>query len=640
MSLDLHMTSYSLLYPLCRIVGRVAGESYLDRRAAELGERVSFTLEIPRRCGVSEVQLRIFNETRGESLFLPFVWRRRIGASDRYEISFDTARLGVGLCFLTVICETPIGKVYSDRQSGDCFRLTECDGGRAFQMLVSRFLYPAPERYYGGIVYQIFVDRFARGEDRTPPSGMELVSDWNELRLEYPPYPGAPMKNNIVYGGNLDGIRRKLDYLAELGVSLLYLTPIFSSPSNHKYDTADYETIDPLFGDEESLRRLIDEAEQKGIGIILDGVFNHTGSDSVYFNQKGRFPSVGAAESPESPYYSWYRFYDYPSSYECWWNIDILPRIRLDEPSCAEYFVGDGGIIERLASFGIAGMRLDVADELPDEFIERIKRRLNEKNPESLLYGEVWEDASNKIAYDTRKRYYLGSELDGVMNYPLRRAVLGFLRDGDVSLMRYFVDEVMPNTPKRILHAQMNLIGTHDTPRAMTALAGDSPDGHTNAELFSMKLSSEQYALGIKRMKQAMAIISFMPGLPMIYYGDEVGMQGYSDPFNRLPFPWGKEDLELLSFYQRIGKWRRRRAVLRRGEFSLHRLDPECMICERFDRNERAFLIVNRSETTFEQSFYGEIRNLIEGRKVGDKILVEPNGFALFTLHSPRKPRR
>jgi glycosidase len=228
----------------------------------------------------------------------------------------------------------------------------------------------------------------------------------------------------------------------------------------------------------------VSEAKEKGIGILLDGVFNHTGSDSVYFNQKGRFPSIGAAQSPDSPYYSWYHFYSYPDSYECWWNIDILPRINPGEPSCAAYFVGEGGIIDRWASIGIAGMRLDVADELPDDFIANIKARLSLKNPESLLYGEVWEDASNKIAYDKRKQYYLGNELDGAMNYPLRDGILRYLREGNVSSMRYYIDEVMPNTPRRILHTQMNLIGTHDTLRAITALVGESPEGHTNAELF------------------------------------------------------------------------------------------------------------------------------------------------------------
>ena len=621
-----------ILSSRCRISGIVGDETYAERHAAEIGERISLSLSIPRRSGVTECNLRVYNETEQRRIDYPLSWHSFKGANDTYSIDLDTKEIGVGLCFLSFVCETPIGRVYSSRVSSDTFCFSQNDDGSSFQLLISEFAYPAPTSQYGGIVYQIFVDRFAKGKDRPVPCGMELVSDWNELRLEFPAYPGAPMKNNIVYGGNLDGIRSRLDYLASLGVTLIYLTPIFSSPSNHKYDTADYEVIDPLFGDEEDLRRLVTEAGKLGIGILLDGVFNHTGSDSVYFNSKGRFPSIGACQSKDSPYYPWYRFREYPSSYECWWDIEILPRIHPSEPSCSSFFVGPGGVIDRWASFGIAGMRLDVADELPDEFIAEIKSRLSMANAQSLLYGEVWEDASNKIAYDQRKRYYHGKELDGVMNYPLRNAVLSFLRDGDVSPMRYYIDEIMPNTPRRVLHAQLNLIGTHDTPRAITALAGESPDRYTNAELFSMTLSDEQRALGRKRMKQAMAILSFMPGLPMIYYGDEVGMQGYSDPFNRLPFPWGREDTELLECYREIGAWRRRMKALRYGSFSAKHVDPNLLIFERFDDSERLVLIINRGDSTFKAKQNGKIGNLIGGRMEKQAVIVDPCGFAAFSV--------
>jgi glycosidase len=294
--------------------------------------------------------------------------------------------------------------------------------------------------------------------------------------------------------------------------------------------------------------------------------------------------------------------------------------------------VGDSGIVARWASFGISGMRLDVADELPDEFIASIKQRLAKKNPNAILYGEVWEDASNKIAYGKRKKYFHGKELDGVMNYPLREAIISYLRDGDITKMHDYIDEVMPNMPRRVLHVQMNLIGTHDTVRAITALAGALDDGHTNAELFEMKLSESELKLGIMRLKQAMAILTIMPGLPMIYYGDEAGMQGYSDPFNRLPYPWGRENSELLSFYRSIDIWRRKRSALRCGAFRALSLDRDVLVFERRDENERILLIVNRSNTTCKKSYNGEIDNLIGGRTLGAAVEVEPNGFAVFTV--------
>ncbi len=632
---DLHLVPESLLSSTSLFSGEVGAEPYPALRAAEIGAPAAFTAEIPRRVGARDVCLSIYAETLGKTVKLPMEWSGLEKGRDVFFCRFDTALLGVGLCFLSVSCETPLGKVYSEKVSGDTFVLrgTPAAPADGFQLLLSEFAYPPPRSYYGGIIYQIFVDRFSRGKETPIPDGMRHHADWDTLELEYPAYPGAPMKNNIVYGGNLDGIRRRLDYLASLGVTLLYLTPIFASPSNHKYDTADYNRIDPLFGDDGDLAALIADARKLGIGILLDGVFNHTGADSLYFNREGKYPTVGAAAGSDSPYYEWYRFgSEYPVGYECWWNIDILPRIHTEVPSCAEFFVGDGGVISRYAEFGIAGMRLDVADELSDVFISRIKARLSEKSAESLLYGEVWEDASNKISYGKRKRYYHGRELDGVMNYPLRTAILSYLRDGSTDALRYYLDEVMPNMPRRILHAQMNLIGTHDTARAITVLAGERADGKTNDELYALRMSASEYALGVSRLKKAWAVLATMPGMPMIYYGDEAGMQGYADPFNRLPYPWGSADEELLSFYRTVGSWRRNHAVYAEGGFRLHRLDTDALIFERYDDNCRAFTVINRSETTLEALIDCEKCEIIGGRRARGRILVEPQSIALVAF--------
>lgn len=629
---DLRLVPGSLLSSTSHFRGEVGAEPYPALRAAEVGAFASFTAEIPRRVGAREVCLLIRCETQDRTLSLPMKWIGLTEGMDAYSCQLDTAALGVGLCFLSISCETSVGRVYSDRTSGDTFVLRSSPAASAsgFQLLLSEFAYPKPECYYGGIIYQIFVDRFSRGRQTPIPEGMRQATDWDTLELEYPAYPGAPMKNNIVYGGNLDGIRRKLDYLASLGVTLIYLTPIFSSPSNHKYDTADYNRIDPLFGDDGDLAALIAEAREHGIGILLDGVFNHTGADSLYFNREGRYPTLGAAQGSDSPYYGWYRFgHEYPVGYECWWNIDILPRIHTEEPSCAEFFVGDGGVISRYAGFGIAGMRLDVADELSDGFISRIKERLSEGGRESLLYGEVWEDASNKIAYDKRKCYYHGKELDGVMNYPLRTAILSYLCDGSTDAFRYYLDEVMPNMPLRILHAQMNLIGTHDTARAITVLAGESADGKTNDELYALRMNRSEYALGASRLRAAWAVLATMPGMPMIYYGDEVGMQGYADPFNRLPYPWGREDRALLSFYREVASFRKKHRVYAEGRFLLHRLDADALIFERYDNSCRSFTVVNRSERTLELEKISDKCEIFSGRIKKGSIFVEPMGVAL-----------
>lgn len=190
---------------------------------------------------------------------------------------------------------------------------------------------------------------------------------------EYPAYPGAPLKNNRFYGGTLLGIIDKLEYIRSLGVDTIYLSPIFDAASNHKYDTADYMSVDSMFGGEKAFKALIKKAHEYGIGIILDGVFNHTGSDSIYFNKYGHYKTLGAYQSKKSKYYSWYDFKNYPDEYTAWWGIDILPRIHPDKPDCRKYFVGKDGVIAKYASMGIDGFRLDVADELSDDFIAEIK---------------------------------------------------------------------------------------------------------------------------------------------------------------------------------------------------------------------------------------------------------------------------
>ncbi len=611
------------------------GKDSLALRAHEVGKEISCALSVPRRIGIAMPILVVYNETTGTHSRFSFSHVSIDGANDRYAVSFQTEEIGPGLCFLTVEAESADRTVYSHRTGYDRLYFSY-EGGyeseRGLQLLLSEYLYDAPEAHYGGIIYQIFVDRFCRGRNTEIPDGMVFVRDWNSGELEYPAYPGAPMRNNTVYGGNLDGIREKLPYLASLGVSMLYLTPIFLSPSNHKYDTSDYLSVDPLFGDETDLSRLIAEGEAYGISVMLDGVFNHTGSDSIYFNKKGRFPSVGAYQSKKSPYYSWYRFRSFPQDYVSWWDIEILPRISPDEPSCRRFFVGKGGVIEKYAKMGIGGLRLDVADELSDAFISEIKAKLTECAPRSILYGEVWEDASNKIAYETRKQYFTGKELDGVMNYPLRRAILSYLRDADTDPFRQYVEEILPNTPQRILHAQMNLIGTHDTARAITALAGEASEGKLNAELLDLRMEGKQYQTGVAMIKQASVISATMPGIPMIYYGDEAGMQGYGDPFNRLPYPWGREDAELLAHYRALGKWRRDHGCYRTGEFRLISMTQDMLIFERSDSVTRALTFINRGETPSRTKIKCKKRDIFGGRIKNGALEVPAHGFAVLCM--------
>ncbi len=451
-----------------------------------------------------------------------------------------------------------VGQVYYD---GDC---------PDYQITVYKPR-KTPDWYKNAICYQIFPDRFFRGEDFQENAGRvfsrerrgtpkALVKKW-DTKVGYKRMPSGRIKVWEFYGGTLRGIQEKLDYLKSLGITVIYLNPIFEAASNHRYDTGDYRKIDGLLGDEESFKSLCREAERRGISLILDGVFNHTGCDSKYFNKFGNYPGPGAFQGPDSPYYSWYRFYDFPNSYESWWGIDDLPDVEEHNPDYKNtIYGGEDSVVRHWLRDGAKGWRLDVADELPDDFIEGIKSAVvAEKGDQGLLMGEVWEDASNKVAYGELRRYFLGTELDCVMNYPFRTGVLDFLTG---SLPAWDLQEMMEtlkeNYPPENFNASLNLMGSHDRPRVMTVLGGaPDPNTMTEAQRGEYKLPGDRRGLAKGRLWLMALLQMTLPGVPCVYYGDEAGMEGYSDPFNRGPFPWGHEDRDAFTIYRNAINLRR-----------------------------------------------------------------------------------
>ncbi|MBO7171270.1 MAG: hypothetical protein J6W28_08855, partial [Clostridia bacterium] len=236
------------------------------------------------------------------------------GKNDGYTCFLDTEKIAIGLYRCVLSFDTPFGKVYAT--GGNIFRFQR-ERTAVFQLTLSRYTHKEPVWLYGGTIYHVFVDRFFRGGNAPLKAGAAWIADWENGIPEYPPYPGAPLANNTFFGGDLYGVSQKLPYIASLGARAIYLSPIFRAASNHKYDTGDYMTVDSMFGGEEALKDLLIKAKEKGIGIILDGVFNHTGSDSIYFNREGNYSTVGAYQSPKSKYYSWYDFQNYPDKYTC-----------------------------------------------------------------------------------------------------------------------------------------------------------------------------------------------------------------------------------------------------------------------------------------------------------------------------------
>ena len=413
---------------------------------------------------------------------------------------------------------------------------------------------------------------------------------WNEEQMN-------GIWNNDYFGGDLKGIEEKLPYIADLGVTCIYLNPIFESHSNHRYDTADYEKVDSLLGDENDLKSLCKKAKEKyGISIILDGVFSHTGCDSRYFNMYNHYNDVGAYNSKQSPYYSWYKFINWPDEYHSWWGIKLLPEVIEEDESYRNYICGKNGILKKWLKCGIAGYRLDVADELPDIFLDDLRKSVKSENPNAIIIGEVWEDATNKFAYGQRRKYLLGEELDSVMNYPFADAVLDFVRFANGDSFFNSVMSIVENYPSQVLSVLMNHIGTHDTVRAITRLAGENPDGHDRTWQFEHNtLSKFDYLRGVSMMKIASLIQFTLPGVPSIYYGDEIGMQGMKDPFNRGCMAWDDVNDELLKWYKRLGQIRHSSKAFINGDFEKVYCDGGVIAYSRNCEYDSVLVAINNS---------------------------------------------
>ena len=598
--------------------------------AYTVDERIVIEIALPRTIGAVCVSFIFFDADSGDKILEKDAeWQRIEYSCDVYRVRIKRGRLKLGVYNFTVKINA-ILELYAYKIGSE---LAFCDS-LPYDMphiTVSEFIYARPTRY-GGIIYHVFVDRFSRGKKWEKREGSILYSDWNTPIEEFPPYPGAPLKNNTFYGGDLYGIINKLDYLLSLGVSLIYLSPIFSSPSNHRYDTSDYMSVDGLIGGDKGFLKLIRECNKRDIGIILDGVFNHTGSDSIYFNKNGSFDTVGAYQSKESVYFTWYTFYEWPRKYECWWNIDILPRINHSCNAVSEFFLGKGGVIDKYSSLGIVGFRLDVADELSDGFIEKTRSILEENVESPLLYGEVWEDASKKYAYGKLKKYYLGRELDGVMNYPLREGIISYIKYGNVEKLRYSL-EVLLNMPKRIRDATMNILGTHDTARIITVLGDGYNPNRENNILALEKMPYESYLNARAYLMCAYTVISTLPGIVSVYYGDEVGVEGYSDPFNRRSFPWGKEDATLLEHYRKVGKIRRENDVYADGIFKVMHLDRELFIFQREKNGSSYVTVYNNGFKSISVIFKGKANELLSNN-VAQRHLIKPKTASIFRSKS------
>ena len=497
-------------------------------------EKCTLTVTVPTSCPV----VRAFAEITREDGLVLRVPMKITSENDSYtDFSGEFALYESGLYFYSFLFEKKDSSFRLFRQGS---RDTNMEKGEKWQLTCLPKGYSAPKRFEGRVVYQIFPDRFAiSGEcdvsDKLKPFYIHESTD-------EPPVKGPNADGNWncdFYGGNLRGITERLPYLSSLGVGAIYLNPIFMAYSNHRYDTADYMRIDPMLGDENDLSELCARAREQGILIILDGVFSHVGSNSKYFDSEGTFGG-GAVSDPDSPYRDWFDFVSYPDEYDCWWDVPTLPCVKEMSEGFLDLIIrNDDSVVAHWMRLGVSGFRLDVADELPDEFIDLLRKRVKELDPEGIVIGEVWEDASNKISYGKRRRYFSGGELDGVMNYVFRDGIINLLCSRITATeFADTVNEIVENYPASALNCTMTLLSSHDTTRIQTELGRVLPDT-------------------VKGIKAASTLQYFLPGMPTVYYGDEVGMKGGDDPANRGFFRPEAEAEELVSHYTELGQMRR-----------------------------------------------------------------------------------
>ncbi len=499
-----------------------------------------------------------------------------------------------------------------------------------FLLTVYKKDYTTPDWFKGGTMYQIFPDRFAKSGSMPDITGRIRRDDWGGTPTFRPNEYGKVL-NNDFFGGNFKGVQEKLPYLKKLGVSVLYFNPIFEAASNHRYDTSDYLKIDPYLGTKEDFEQLVEAAKNQGISVVLDGVFNHTGDDSVYFNKYGHYSTLGAYQSKDSPYYSWYCFDNFPEKYSSWWGIDILPQLNENSLEYQNFVFGEKGVLKTWLQCGIGGYRLDVADELPDFFLKKLRDSVKSSNPDAIIIGEVWEDASNKVAYSQRREYLQGRELDSVMNYPLKDGIIRFLQTNNTDDLLITVRKLIDHYPKQTLDCLMNILGTHDTSRILTVLGGIYC--HNKEEMASDKafLTPKNKEIALEKLKIAALLQYTLPGVPCLYYGDENGMEGHVDPFCRRCFDWNNLNQELIAYYQLLGKIRKNnQKYFKDGDFEEVFVEKNFLVFARRKGSESIYVFVNRSSKPTKLQLDGVYEELLSKELAENQFVVKGYAYGIL----------
>ncbi|MGN7455688.1 alpha-glycosidase [Paenibacillus pasadenensis] len=469
-----------------------------------------------------------------------------------------------------------------------------------FPYLNGADVFSPPDWVKEAVFYQIFPERFANGDPSNDPEGVE-------------PWGGKPTPKNF-FGGDLQGVIDHLDHLQELGVNAIYFNPLFQATTNHKYDTSDYMKVDAHFGDNALLKRLVDACHERGIRVMLDAVFNHSGKEFEPFRdvrEKGK----------DSKYADWFHVMEWPiqvkdgrPTYETFAFEPLMPKLNTENPEVKDYLLG----VARywIEEMGIDGWRLDVANEVDMAFWREFRRTVKDVNPDAYILGEMFHDALPWLG---------GDQFDAVMNYPFTHLVIDYAGKGIIGADRFAdkIGELMASYPDSANEVAFNLLGSHDTERLLTLCGGDK-----------------------ERMKLATLLQFVFPGAPCVYYGDEIGLDGAGDPDCRKCMEWdeSKQDRELLGFFQRVISLRKEHRALRTGKLGfLHAAEGgSLLVLERKDEQEHFLIAVNPGakaasvQLDVHQAAWSDLLGGGELRAKGGKLSVElaPGGFLLLRAAS------
>ncbi len=598
--------------------------------AVAAGNDLWLRVVLPRDFGVTACKLIISEDERPDRI-IDMTWDNTDGIEEWWQTKIHLS--SACLLFYRFQYENSWGR--TDIGCTADSHLGKIGSKEKWQLTVYSPDFRTPDWIKGGIIYQIFPDRFCfsgKTKDNIPADRV-IRSDWGGIP-EYRPDSNGVIRNNDYFCGDFKGIEEKLPYIASLGVSCIYLNPISSAHSNHRYDTADYMKPDVLLGTEEDFASLCKKASEMGINIIIDGVYSHTGADSIYFDKYGRYNKTGAYHDDDSPYRSWYNFGETKDKYDCWWGIDTLPETNENDPSFTEYITGENGVIDKWLKLGAKGIRLDVADELPDEFLDKVRLAVKKNGEDNYLLGEVWEDATNKISHGGRRRFLRGAQLDSVMNYPFRDAIISFLLTANAEKFMHTVFSITENYPPEALHSLMNHLGTHDTERILSLLSGVCCDGVSREGQAELAIPSESLKRGVKLLKTALVMNFTLPGVPSIYYGDEAGLTGCKDPFNRGCFPWGNENTAILQFTRELSQLRRSYDVLKDGGFYPVSATLGCVAYLRYkEGTKRIFVVANKNPEPITYRLNQDMQDMMPvfgGVRLGGGVIVPPESYAIL----------